>query len=372
MLDKLDRIDWKNIKSGFELPERIPQSIRDLTSTRQFARNVGISKLGCHIYREDRVFESTPLVVSCLVALLADEHTQDKHQILGLLDKFADPPAEASRFLVPEAVVYYLPTFEIVAGALDIYLGLLKHDAILVRQAALRMVRRPIFLNESLPKIERALLELFEREPDADYRSHIILTLTKFVQQHREHLPNPPSEYASRWHAIWQSAAGYPVPQAAAISLAQIARSSAPQALDSYLADLAARLTSEPPINYIEAVNAIWQLGRDRGLRAMIQSLNFVPSDDTRARYLSARLLAGLFKDNPMWRPAAIIEKREGQPFFKYRTASEQRSVADLTHDERQAVQAVIENDMVWRRPHNLLAAFGLPADRDTVRKLLG
>ncbi len=81
MLEGLDEIDWKNVKSGFGTSERIPEFIRDIASDDADTRFKALSDLGIHIDQEGTRFEASALVVPFLIELLTYDTVQDKDEI---------------------------------------------------------------------------------------------------------------------------------------------------------------------------------------------------------------------------------------------------------------------------------------------------
>ncbi len=354
MLENLDSIDWKNIKSGEGTAEEIPQLIRDLRSNDERQCDVTYMKLEYLISQQGSAFEASPLVVPFLLELLAEEDEQIcKAQILRLLGSFAGPatyPGETGQ--------WQDAAYEQMVKGLDLYLSLLIHEQNAVRSAAMNILWQPeIYPLDRLPDIAQAMLERIKNESVVWNRVFALSRFGTFVDNHCTHLQQSIPAYAQVVEGIWRSEAELLVQQQAAYTLAEVAEENTPSDLDRFLADMAAHLDFGQ-VSFIKGILGLWHLGIGRRVAGLAQAMSISSSTD-RARTIAEYLLAGVFRDDPLQHPDPRLT---ASGFYEYPPAREQVDLATLTPEQREALWAVVNTDIIWQAKHNLLEAYGLPS----------
>lgn len=89
MLEKIDDIDWANLKHAYGSATDVPNDIRNLTSLDGKIRDKALYNLYGNIFHQGTRYEATPYAIPFLYELIENEYVKDKHGIISLLVSLA-------------------------------------------------------------------------------------------------------------------------------------------------------------------------------------------------------------------------------------------------------------------------------------------
>lgn len=89
MFERLDDIQWEQLKHAYGSASDVPQQIRDLMSNNMDIRKKAFGDLTYNIWHQGTVFEATPYAVPFLAEVLEAPNAQDKDKILRYLARLA-------------------------------------------------------------------------------------------------------------------------------------------------------------------------------------------------------------------------------------------------------------------------------------------
>jgi hypothetical protein len=189
VLEKIDDIDWVNLKHAYGSATDVPNDIRNLTSLDKKIRDKALNNLYGNIFHQGTRYEATPYAIPFLYELIENEYVKDKHRIIYLLVSLAlgyeeeylpegiNPEKFRSELLESEANMTYeqrsncekymysatalINCYDTVKEGIPILFRCLKSDDKKFRKAAIYAISWfPEEAENSIPKIIEVLSQL--------------------------------------------------------------------------------------------------------------------------------------------------------------------------------------------------------------------
>jgi hypothetical protein len=254
-----------------------------------------------------------------------------------------------------------------------LFLSFLDHPDMTTRRCALDIVSVPgLFPVTYVEQIAHHLRERVNLESDNSTKATAIKRLGEFVWVNKAVLGDTLDDYADLFHILWQSTEEKPIPFVTALSLVKMLEDKSPDRVVDFLIEA---IVHPQDVGWgysggLTAISTLWHLGFERSLLAVEEALRLMKTPG-HAKRLTKEFLEKVFGELIRGGISSAPGPNNTR-ITTYPKAESLRPIMSLTNEQRQAVCVIVEADIVWEEPHNLLEAFGLPADRDEIRKLLG
>lgn len=418
MLDDLDRIDWAHIRHSHGHADEFPAWIRQLRSEIPDVREEARRNLFEYSHHQGSIYEVTPFLVPFLVELATAPDTPEREHLLYHLGSLG----RSCNWAVARSIYGgdAHETHERIKAGLEQYLVLLDDSDTQVRLGAF-FAASSIRMFVPLWNIVERFKKVIAHETDPGIKAEMIGFLKEYVEDSFEHSgTDPVAQHSEALAAFLLAQTGseeHPrVRFVAALAylellgewrveaahlrailgdallnpeeygesgetfaiLSVIERAIAgllyiPRA--ERMADLAAGLKAA---RYPEDAHLIGQALLDTIFLGLVREVNPIARPRRLAPYLARRRLS---QGQPAERP-----DNSDVPFRPYywQTQDDARQVgwfyinqpppadlAALSATERDMLRLVLDADLVWMIHSNLLAAYGLPATRAEVIRLL-
>lgn len=381
MLERLDTIDWANVRQMFGDGTRLPAAIRDLTSPDADVREAAVQRIDNQAVVEGALTEAAAVIVPFLTEIVSEPAAHGKSEALDLLFEIArgyprvragseaaqawaardglDLAAEAR--LAEEEVRRARRALSEGAGAIC--------DALTAPDPDVRLGAAYVLseLPEAKDAAKEPLLAACEREPDPGHRAVLIQCFGELFEG--------TGAGSERLERLMSNALTDLDRTAAAAALALIMREETPEhAVDVLVHAVQAPWPPLPPgptaaLTVSFPLRSLRALGTRRGVDALARCLNR-PRNSRDAHRVAEALLALSFGERAY---AVHSEDRSGaNPRIEYRgTAGEIPRAHPLSELQRKALAAVLGCDEVWKIDSNLFEMFGLPRSRAELGRLL-
>jgi hypothetical protein len=375
----LDQIVWAELEHAYGSAENVPGLLRQLASPDQEGRADAIYQLYGTIWHQGTVYQASAYAVPCLLELLQADSPADKAELLMLLWHLANGHSyldvhqhldivhdsyqkefQSAKWQaqLAQELEYVRLTREAVVAGIPIYRELL-HSV----EREERMLSAYLLgdLSRSHASVQHAMRERLAHEPDPQVQATLLLALGQ-----SKALEQPSLETLHSWLArSEQPLLGW----AAAMALSlQLAEQTPPAASTRLLA----------------ALNQLEQLSE------AYQELAWA-EDDLLERTLAACLLLGhqhavvdaLCASLGQAEPESAAQLVEAILELAFGPLPEQPSdqsgklwrTEELSPNQRQALQAIVNSDPAWEWPEYLVRELGLyhlPPNRASLQALLG
>jgi hypothetical protein len=163
MLDKLDKIDWSKLQTGYKRTQatHVPFYIRQLLSSDSEARKEAHRHLTTALCEMYMYGTATPVSIPFLLEILQHESSQDKYYILWMLQTMLQYSEVSNDLDIDNPHVQLdLQIGRAVSRGLDIYIKLLDHEESETRSAAGHLL---FHWERFLPKDEHKIKAAFRR-----------------------------------------------------------------------------------------------------------------------------------------------------------------------------------------------------------------
>jgi len=381
MLEGLDAIQWSTLNHAYGTAEDVPALIRDLTHPDDDVRDRTLYSLYSNIWHQGTVYQATPYAVPFLIELLCSAQVTRKYDILIYLSHLAQgnsyldahhqdivrqPNAEGDTFRqqLEQELNYVRRTYLAVRDGMEVYFQLLlnKQEELHTRMAVPYLLAT---FNEFQTMIAPRLLRLLPAENHPLMRSSIIMAM-RYLQHGQKSYAHLEPYLAPDEDLIVQVCS--------AMAVAEIAGEQTPLRIIELLVEVM-RHTSTIDEDYEQLTwsegdiisdicKALMHIGYVR-LRPLIPK---IAESIRRVDFYSAMdcvdaLLYIVFDGKPQ--PVTHTHK-------------------NLNRHQRLVLETILESPTIWNiklndgqtmlngNVSNMMRAYNLPADPDTMREFLG
>lgn len=373
MIDGLDDIQWDKLTHAYGTAEEIPKYLRLLSSDEPDVLKKTFTHLYNCLYHQSTIYEASVTTIPFLIDLLMAENIQRKSSIIRLLSHFAHGDYLKSFNL---GIWDQLARSEVVKG-LPTYLSLLDDENSRVRIQTLAILSySPRFTEDEAQLILDSLMNRLDTEEHELVVSAIIFGLGYIIAGYQSIDENTTNQVASRIENIYEEVSNSKIRLVALLSLPRILEEKTPQ----YVIDELLKVIETPPFPTtpanigspdLYALESLWHLDKTRCNKSLEIALQRSNSSIDILRIASA-LMEWLYAGKGPNLPSRILDvDGDGNRKYIYRKAQPQFKPDKLTDFQRQVVQTILNADKTWEIQHNLLEAYGLPANRDEARQFL-
>lgn len=416
LLKGLDTIDWSLLNHAHGSASDVPALLRATLSPDEDDRDFAFQLLHETIWHQGTIYQATSYVVPFLVHLLTWDETPDKASILGLLGAIATGSPRVSeestwqkewyaqkgrdfKAAVAAAAADVRAARDAVRRGLYRYVELMDHPQPDVRQAVNALV---VTLPEAADRIVPLMNKQIMREPDSTVKAKAIDHVAAYLSSLAPSTTPTRSDFI-RLFGLLVDSDDEPmmVRFAAAVALARLTPTPlADRPVQVILAAIAHPQGVDPdsphdlrPLSQFvyekivvkTAVSVLAQLDLSRSvpllMKALIRATTPEHAHIIAVILLSLALLGerfdvsyrgeSVFENDTLYYASTYPRAADGVEERRYPIVVRQLAVENLTHEQRQAVSAVVENPQVWNMRSNLLEVYGLPSSRVEVRQLL-
>jgi hypothetical protein len=394
MLENMRKIDWAELEISSGDAARVPKLIEDLTSDDEDLFEESMLALSTNLCEHGIVFDGTIAAIPFLIELLEEDAALDPAAVIDLLAQIAEskditdlllPPVHDYAFMQDEGEPYTKDeqemqwsrdAYDAIAKGLPIYRRLLRDEDPLVRTSAAALIE--LYPSEAAENA-RALRTSIDEEEDIPAMTDLMLSLRDILSSaHLSETEQTP--YVEFFAALFANETDPTLRLAAAIS---VARLNADRLSDDMLNVIADALSNPAPYStYMEdtlenpiheAMLTLLELPAPRRRAPLMQCLRDTV-DTINARNLALALFIEVFGTAPLENLKTVEpNRRTSRNWMGVVTdeASAQGEMVEiplrkeLSDDQREALEVLIDSDAFWRAPGNLLYAFGLPTSRN-------
>lgn len=409
MLERLDEVNWAGLKHSLGSAEDLPALIRKLASSDGDDRSAALEELERRVFEQfSRVFQATPFIVPFLIELLRTGDASSKLSLLNWFDYLGDGPTPwlreptnlktygerepgeggiwmedevglsdaEHRAIMEQEKVYISQTHVAVREGLSLYLDLLETD----EDQAVREICAwlAVIFPERVEEIAPRLRAQIAREEDVYVRATLIWSLGRLADGRHEDIPLFAALAHSHTHPL--------IYFYAAAALTSIAKEETPPDIMAlvitgiYWPDWERILHSVQQQVLLGSIvqhgcRVLSKMGRARGVSAMIAALE--RSTNLNSTWEVVEALLDLVFGGKKWGEVSMATAwpENGVLVYgrKYRAlpAGEFAAILDLDDLQRNALDAIISQDIVWTKFNNIYICYGLPETREELRALL-
>lgn len=169
MFDKLDNVNWKELRTASGNASYVPSAIRGLVSEEKAVQEASYWKLDNHVVLQSDLFEAAPYVVPFLLEILSSSDGYGRQRVYDLLYEIANGYADEgimSEF-DGEEVSLVSACRKVSLRGLNLYFEDLSDESSNVREKALELI---VSLNDEKQSIVPRLEKLLVRENDPEFR----------------------------------------------------------------------------------------------------------------------------------------------------------------------------------------------------------
>ncbi|MEP7285337.1 MAG: hypothetical protein ABI947_06180 [Chloroflexota bacterium] len=377
MLHDLKQIKWDSLKTCHGSATEVPNRIVALTSSDAEIRTQALSRLGDNLEHQGDICEVTSYVVPFLIELVSSDQTQEKANILNLLETVAsrwvkNRALEQIDYSNNSSSLFEQRTYEAVREGISIYLSLLQSEGAEIRQEAARILS--LFrdnVNNTVPK----LLQQVQAENDRVTKATIIWYLGKLVADNWSLLGDQ-LQLIQTLNTIIDSPQDKLLSYSAAITLFRLQKSEIPDKAINLVIDAIA-YPQLYPTNFGDnvvawtACDVLCNLSLKRGIPAFGKALAVVSNSDD-ARYLVDALLGFAIEGKKFHDWSFLFSVGTGDNGEQiYRVGKTTVPVHTLTPYQQEALSAILQCEQFWKTPSNLLELYGLPSSAQELKVLL-
>lgn len=420
MLEKLDSIDWANIRHSHGTAEQFPQWIRELISDDPEIRQSAFELVQEYSHHQDTNYQVTPYVVPFIVELAQKEDLQNRHQMIDLIGDYAYstrwiiddeermqyyrqlPPSSIYRVHFEDEFAQDTQVYQEAVKGLPVLIQAVTGEVAVVRLSAFKALLK--YRVKQFPEILSALRAALSSETDPQNQLVMVSLSSRLldtddyltVEQKRPFI-EPLEKFTSPEYSLETR-------YAAALRLAMILqKATSPEIIHLLEAGAIDSNSKRYYERYDPVCRALADVEYEQAVAVLTRFLLSPPSVDDAHRIAITLLDLVLYRKH-----REIVHTREAKQFpnaivwsplpHNYLTETEDNShvqfmfpwldnkysrgrlyqkaeitldVNSLTEEQRHALQTVVETDSVWMLHSNLMEVYGLPAERSKVRALL-
>lgn len=412
LLADIYEVDWENLEHAYGSASDVPHLLMLLLSDDEVIREDVYESLYSNIWHQGTVYEATSYAVPFLLRLLEHPDTPDKASIMYLLSSLAEGNSYLAahhcegdelfdwRTLLEEdgkdfdeelnkELSWVEAANRAVGKGVDLYFQLLDEDNDELRNCAFELLG---VVRGRSDEIVPRLLALLHTTDDTARREQIVQVLNRQMDS---------SEGTQQFFSdLLQQHESETLAYTAAVALTERAREQTPEAaveiivsatqvlgmLHPYDRHLDAairaahyeaerRYSSGTGYGLDGAIAALLHLGSVRVLPILLRILPWV-ADAAATQRIAGILLDLVFNAGDIQQKGFTLEWDEGQAkncIYNYCKPTPQapRSVSSLTTEQRAALGALVAHEPLWQFKSSLLELYGLPTEREQVRRLL-
>jgi hypothetical protein len=381
MLERLNTIDWANVRAMFGSGVHLPDAIRDLGSADADVREAAVERLDNSVVVQGALTDAAAVIVPFLTEIVAEPGAHGKSESLDLLFELARgyprvradseaAQAWATREGIDLAEAASLAEEEARSTRRALLEGVSTYcDALSAPEPEVRLGAAYLLseLPEARDAAEEPLLAACECEIEPAHRAVLIQCFGELFEG--------TGRGSERLEQLMSHAMSDVDRTAAAAALALVMREKTPvNAVEVLVRAMRISWSSPRPgptaaLTVRFPLRSLCALGAPRGTDALIQCLNG-PRGSREAHRIAEALLALAFGER-----AYVVhsEHRSGAVArIEYRSKEELGSHARTFSElQRRVITAVVQCDEVWGIDSNLLEMFGLPSTRSELGALL-
>ena len=383
MLEQLDKIDWKSLKHWAGTAEEIPNLIRSLVSDDAQEIKETYTKLSLWFCHQGDVSKAGIASIPFLVEILQLGHLESSAGIMNLLIEMS----HGSRWSL-NGGWFFTETDQLVNKHVNVYLSHLNHPDTMARFNAIRLLcDSSLFEVDETPLILQGIIDQYDVEPDDFNKAAIVLRIGYLFESSGQYLEAQRSNTTEFIKRIYESD-NAEFRLVASFTLPKLLRKQTPQNLVDDLVELVANppmrvtrdgkhtLPKSPLGNYGGGVNdfaliSLWYLDQEARLTALEAAMERT-SNVWESLNIAAALMHWTFVANTPAQPSPSVGKRpDGTRGYTYGIYIKHQDISSMSEFQKQVVSTLVNSDKAWTISSNLFEAYGLPNDREEVKKLL-
>jgi hypothetical protein len=418
MLEDLDKVDWANIHHSHGTAEKFPQWIRDLASANKKTRNDALEKLWEYSYHQQTLYNVTPHIIPFIIELLQYD-VSGKDSLLNMLTNFSghvyDQYGEGLYMTrarnSPDSVYYQqqeklgIDCFKAVLQGISQYLSHLHHSKSKIRITSVHLLSQLI---QEKPDVGAALRTQILLESDPKVIVEMIAPLRgSIVNNHA--IPNSErQEFLKLFEKLFNAFESDLLRFHAAILAIQMVGDFAPTEMISVIgnaivqpekyvmhrldqvkismvvSDVCESLSQVSSLKivpllierlsqmkYPEAAHEVAIMLLDLAFFGKRREVTYGGTPEIRGNCIYyGNLPKDYVVDRPKIKP--LIERYRGRLYHRlYPRNIHALNVESLSAEQRTALRAVLNAEVVWMLHSNLLEIYGLPPFRQEAYKLI-
>ncbi|MBZ0316245.1 MAG: hypothetical protein K8L91_07500 [Anaerolineae bacterium] len=411
MLEKLDSIDWANIHHSHGTAEQFPQWIRDLTSPDEKVWYKAWDNLREYSNHQDDLYDVTPYVVPFFTEILQVGGFPSCGKILELMGDYGS----CSAWIVNEKALRAYDEMAITRMDID-------GPAIFEFRKRNKLITQEVYqhLVDALPLFVKIITgENLELRKSAfqvlmTFQSHHEITIPLLANALDKHTIGFFLEQVSTFHLwdyrrtyggfdnLWAVEYTKPERRLFVPPLLRLMHEYKKREYEITIT-LTMLVEEETPPEVLDvlckspghqAAQALTTLKTDEALkrlREMLSKAKYSNIAHDVAYAMLEKVFTGLYREyaesqgptirgNYIWCGSELLDRSVETDMWQvtreprritFPKAETPLDMASVTREQRHVLQLIVDNDLFWKYPSNLLELYGLPAERSKVRALL-
>jgi hypothetical protein len=391
MLENLDSIDWSSLEAGHGTAENTPALLKTFAFSNEDDSRRAFAHLCEWLNHQGSVYTASFASIPFLIELLPIVDIERQCAFLELLGSFMDdeefdePNFEQTIVPNDEEGWHEFGKNEFIKGW-SLYLNLFSSPDLRVRRQIVFLLtyRGKKFPLAKARIIGDQLLNILTNDPEQAPKIAVLTVLEDFWHTHPDEFNERKFAYVDQLNKLAEGTDSLSL-QASLILFRMFGDETSPVIIERVI-EIAKGSFASKPINDFRqayswadfsAIRALECLPLPRYIEAM-RSVFLVENarelDFNRWRLPVVRFLNHVLKqENAIQQSLGRQHKtRFGSIYYVFPKTTEQRSVNELSPEQKEALRIALAIDELWQIRHNLLEMYGFAESRDELRQKLG